>query len=180
MRKFNIVTLSANQRLADPVSVITGGVALLTSLFPNIFGGGRKRLSNEDWLTLIPGAGYWTTQLREYLKTRIHYDVDFTTNVQPFTVQFVADNNAVICPKTYTFQNPPGNNPGGGGTSGWTPCLTAFYSILNKEKSTGGNSPVGITPGGYGLTTDWSSLIPLAIGGLVLVALMKSPKRGKK
>lgn len=165
MRKFNIVTLSSDQKLSDPVTVITGGIALLTSLFPNIFGGSRKRLSNEDWLTLIPGAGYWTTQLREYLKTRIHYDVDFTTNVLPFSKHF-----ANLQRDAGGFCNGCSNDA----------AYQKLLNVLNQEKSTGGNSPVGVTPGGYGLTTDWNSLIPLAIGGLVLVAIMKSPKRGKK
>lgn len=179
-RLFNIVSLSSNQRrLGDPVTILTGGVAVLTQLFPNIFGGARKRLSDSDWLTLIPGAGYWSTKLRNYLKTRIHYDTDFTANVQPFTLQFVSENHALICPRTYTFQNPPGSNPGGGGSQGWLPCYQKLLSLLQQETATGGNAPIGITPGGFGGSLDYSTLVPLAIGAAILVILMKTPKKKK-
>lgn len=173
-RLFDILTLSANHKsLNDPVTVITAGVSVLSQLFPNIFGGSRKKLSESDWLALMPGAGYWTTQLRNYLKARINYDVDFTTNVQPFTNNFIYDNRKQICPNIpdscWTYNQ----------TGSCTQCVQTFYNILSKEKSTGGNSPVGITPGGYGMTLDYSTLIPIAIGGVILVMLMKN-KKGKK
>lgn len=175
---FHIATLQSRHRsLKDPVSAITGGVALLSQLFPNIFGGSRKRLTESDWLTLIPGAGYWSTKLRNYLKTRIHYDTDFTTNVQPFTLQFVSENHQAICPRTYTFQNPPGSNPGGNGTQSWLPCYQTLLQKLQMETNTGGQSPIGITPGGFGGTLDYSTLMPLAIGAIALVILMKSKKK---
>jgi hypothetical protein len=177
-RLFDILTLSSShRRLKDPITILTAGVAVLGQIFPNIFGGGRKRLTDEMWLELLPGAGYWTNELRSYLKTRIHYDVDFAKNVKPFTMQFVADNNAAICPGTYTFQNPPGTNPGGGGAAGWLPCYERLLQLLQQEKYTGGTSPIGITPGGYGLTADYSTILPLAIGAVALVFLMKSKKK---
>lgn len=178
-RLFDIVTLSSRQsRLADPITILTGGVAVLSQLFPNIFGGARKRLTDSDWLTLIPGAGYWSTKLRNYLKTRIHYDVDFANNVQPFTIHFVSLNHELICPRTYTFQNPPGSNPGGTNEN-WSVCYSRLLSLLQQEAYTGGNSPIGITPGGYGGTLNYSSFVPLAIGAAVLVILMKTPKKRK-
>jgi hypothetical protein len=177
-RLFDILTLSANhKRLNDPITILTGGVAVLSQLFPNIFGGARKRLTESDWLQLIPGAGYWSTKLRNYLKTRIQYDTDFTANIQPFTLDFVSQNHSLICPRTYTFQNPPGNNPGGGGSQGWLPCYQSLLVLLQKENQTGGQSPVGITPGGYGGTIDYSTILPLAVGAFALVLLMKSKKR---
>lgn len=175
---FHIATLQSRHRsLKDPVTILTGGVALLSQLFPNIFGGARKRLTENDWTLLIPGAGYWSTRLRNYLKARIQYDTDFTANVQPYTLQFVSENHQQICPRTYTFQNPPGSNPGGGGSQGWLPCYEKLLSILQTESNTGGNSPIGITPGGFGGSLDYSTLMPLAIGAIALVVLMKSKKK---
>lgn len=180
MRKFEIVTLSDRQNfqnLGDPITILTGTVGVLSSIFPNIFGGGRKRLTPDMWREMLPGSGYWSTKLRTYLATRIHYDVDVERNILPFTMQFVADNNQEICPGTYTFQNPPGTNPGGGGVAGWQPCYQTLIAKINQEKSTGGNAPIGQTPGGFGSTLDYSTLVPIAIGGVVLVALMKSKKK---
>lgn len=185
MRKnyFHIATLQSRHRNlkegenVDPVTILTGGVAILSQLFPNIFGGGRKRLTDADWIQLIPGAGYWSTKLRNYLKARIHYDVDFPVNVQNMTLQFVSENHNQICPRTYTFQNPPGPNPGGGGSQGWLPCYQKLLTILQTENNTGGQSPIGITPGGFGGTLDYSTLMPLAIGAIALVILMKSKKK---
>lgn len=180
MRKFEIVTLRDWQRLADPVTILTGGLAVLSQLFPNIFGGSRKRLTDADYNQLIPGAGYWSTKFRNYVKTRIHYDVDFANNIQGVTLNFVGTNNEAICPKMYTFQNPPGTDPGGNGEASWTPCIQKFYEILNQESYTGGTSPVGITPGGIGATLDYSTLLPLAVGALVLVMVMKKKKRSRR
>lgn len=177
-RLFDILTLSSNHRsLKDPLTILTGGVAVLTQIFPNIFGGGRKLLTEDNWLQLIPGAGYWTNELRNYLKSRIKYDIDFAPNIKNFTLQFVSENHNQICPGTYTFQTIPGENPGGGGAAGWLPCYERLLQILQEEKQTGGNKPIGITPGGYGLTADYSTLVPLAIGAVALVFLMKSKKR---
>ena len=164
--RFRILTLSDNNRyrtrLADPVSVITAGIGILSSIFPNIFGGNRKRLTEEMWLQLIPGSGYYTTGLRNYLKSRIHYDVDFTTNALPFSQAYaygLRDSGELCanCNNTQAYQN--------------------FLTVLNKEKQTGGNQPIGQTPGGLGSTMDLSTLVPLAIGGVVLVMLMKSKKK---
>lgn len=178
---FEIQTLQENYRLADPVAIITGGVAVLSQIFPNIFGGSRKKLTDADWFQLIPGSGYWSTNFRNFLKARIHYDTDFTSTIQHWTAVYVADNNAQVCPKTYIFQNPPGTHPGGtGGNTGWEPCVAKFLELLKLEQSTGGNLPIGQTPGGFGQTVDWSALIPLAIGGVVLVAAMKSKRKTRK
>lgn len=166
-RLFDIVTLSSShRRLADPITIITGGLGVLTQLFPNIFGGGRKRLTDADWLELLPGSGYWTTALRNYLKATIHYDNNLE-NMQQFTKNFVYERPGEIC-----------------GVTGWNgsdfmQCYSKFLKILQTEKNTGGNSPVGITPGGYGQTIDYSTLMPLAIGAVALILVMKSKKRKK-
>jgi hypothetical protein len=176
-RKFDILTLSSRGRLQDPVTILTGGLAVVSQLFPNIFGGARKRLTENDWLQMLPGAGYWTQKLRNYLKGRILYDVDYAPNIESYSLQFVSENHNQICPRTYTFQTPPGTNPGGGGAAGWLPCYQQLLSLLQQETYSGGTSPVGITPGGYGLTADYSTLMPLAIGAIALVFLMKSKKK---
>ena len=170
MRLFEIQTLSDHQRLADPVTVITGGVAVLTALFPSIFGGARKKLTTSDWLMLIPGSGHWSTKLRNYLSTRIHYDVDVHANIQPFTVTFVWINGAQICghPKgTWTAAGPNTEQI----------CLQKFYDILAEEQMTGGVSPVGQTPGGYGATINYESLLLMGGGILLIMAIAKKKKR---
>lgn len=171
MRNFEILTLKDNQmkyaRLNDAVSIITAGASILSQIFPNIFGGSRKRLTAEDWNQLIPGNGFWTVQLRNYLATRIHYDVDFQTNVQPFTIQFVADHKAGICP---TFNTDNHN---------WTACYQKFLQMLKQETQTSGNLPVGQTPG-ISSGFDWNTIIPIALIGLVAVAVLKKNKRGRK
>ena len=50
-------------------------------------------------------------------------------------------------------------------------------ALLEKEKLTGGTSPVGLTPGGFGATLDYSTLLPLAVGAFVLVMIMKKKKQ---
>jgi hypothetical protein len=158
---FHIATLqSRHSSLKDPVTILTSGVAILSQLFPNIFGGSRKRLTESDWLTLLPGAGYWTTSLRNYLKARIHYDTDYTNNILQYSKNFVYENASQICKGAYTES-----------------CYSSFLNLLKTETQTGGNSPVGITPGGYGQTIDYSTLMPLAIGAIALVLLLKSKKK---
>lgn len=166
--QFEIVTLSDRQfgKLGDPVTVITAGISLLTSLFPNIFGGNRKRLTDADYVSLLPGSGYWTTRLRDYLKSRIQYDVDWVTNVEPFSAQFAyyrRDENQGFCDEC--------SNP---------EAVKALYNLIREESNTGGNSPVGQVPGGYGSTLDYSTLIPIVIGGLALVLIMKKKKTTRR
>ena len=158
---FDIVTLSDRQNnLSDPITILTGGVAVLSQIFPNIFGGNRKRLTDSDWITLLPGAGYWTTSLRNYLKATIQYDTDYTKNVLQFSKNFVYENSSRICGGAYTDA-----------------CYSKFLNMLATEQKTGGNSPIGITPGGYGATINPSLLIPLGIGAVLLVLAMKTKKK---
>lgn len=164
-RLFDIVTLSSNHRLADPVSILTGGVAVLSQLFPNIFGGGRRRLTETDWLQLLPGAGFYTTNLRNYLKARIHYDVDYTSNTLALSQQFAYD----LRDQKNGFCDNCSNND----------AYKELLSVLQDETNTGGKSPIGPTPGGYGSTLDYSTLVPLAIGAVALILVMKSKKRKK-
>lgn len=169
-RLFDIVTLSSRDRgLADPVSIITGGVAVISQIFPNIFGGGRKRLTNEDWIQLMPGSGFWTTKLRNYLQARIHYDVDLK-NIQPFTGAFTWDNRKQICPNVpdscFSYNQP----------DSCIECNQALYKILEEERKTGGVSPVGLTPGGIGQSINWSLVAPIALGGIVLALALKKKK----
>ena len=91
--------LESNQTLNDPLTVATiieAAIQGLQAIFPNIFGGNRRRLTDEDWNKLIPYNGYWHNQLRAYLKSAIHYDVDAVNNVVPFTKYFAIDHNMTI------------------------------------------------------------------------------------
>ena len=180
-RLFDIVTLSDYQTLKDPVTVITAGTALLSSLFPNLFGQNRKLLTTNDWIQLIPGSGYWTTKLRSFLSARIKYDVDLG-NMQALTIDFVFENRSLICPDV-PVSSQCWNNPGTGlyaGQGSCPECMTKFYAILKQETQTGGMSPVGQTPGGIGQTLNLNALIPLAIAGVVLVAALKTKKKTRK
>lgn len=81
--------------IIDPASILTIGTAALTTLqqlFPSLFGTSRKKLTDSDWNVLIPGNGRWHNALRNYLKTHIHYDVDATNNIVPFTANFAYEN----------------------------------------------------------------------------------------
>lgn len=161
-RLFEIQTLSDYNRLGnggggvDPFTIITGSLAVLTGLFPGIFGGSRKRLTDRDWMTLFPGNGMWTVRLRNYLKNTIHYDTDWS-NVEPFTRNFVYENMGAI----------PGAN--------FTAKFKNFLEIIAEEKYTGGGSG-GHIPGIPG-TLDWSTLIPLALGAGLLIVIMKKKKK---
>jgi len=163
-----------NDSLGDPVSVILGGVQVIGSILPNLMG--AEKATAADFEKLFPGSGFWTVKFRNYLQSAIKYKKDIPRDLLMYTVQFVADNNNSICPGTYTFQQQPGTNPGGGGASGWNPCIEKFYSILRREAATGGVSPIGnVAPGLSGI--NWTEMLPYAIGGIVLIVLLQSKKR---
>jgi hypothetical protein len=175
MRPFKIQTLSdrSYSRLGDPITVITGSVALLSQLFPNIFGGTRRRLTEQDWLQIIPGNGYWTSGLRNYLKGIIKYDTDVTkivagtgkTNLEWMTYGFVTQNK-------FNLYGPQG-------CSNFQDCMPAFYEILKKEAVGGGQQtggPPGYLPGvGFSIPTEW-----LLIGAGVLVVIMSKKRKRRK
>lgn len=163
MRDFEILTLSDHnlgkyRGLRDPVSIITGGVALLQGIFPSLFGGGRRKLTSADWIMMFPGSGAWTVRLRNRLSETIHYDSDLQ-NIEPFTRYFVDDNKLAICGPGVSFNE----------------CYSIFLGIIEQEKFTGGKFPIGVVPG---LTRglDYASILPFAIGGIILVFLLRKKK----
>ena len=181
---FDIITLKDRQtfksnsntmRLGDPVAIILGGTQVIGQLLPNIFG--SQRATPDDFLKLFPGNGFWTVKFRNYLQGAIKYTKDIPRDLLMYTTQFVIDNNNGICPQTYTFQNPPGTNPGGDAGGGWNPCLTKFYAILKQEQMTGGSQPVGTFPSMTGI--NWSELIPYAVGGVALLLILSNRKKRK-
>lgn len=163
-RKFSIQTLQDNGGTPmDPITIITGGVGLLSSIFPNLFGGGRRRLTNADWLQLFPGSGYWTTALRKKLQSSIHYDSDLK-NIEEFTKYFVDENKAQIC---------------GGAPCSFTNAFSKFAQILQQERVTGGNYPVGNYPGGIGGgSINYQEI--LIYGGIAILAITLLSKSKKK
>lgn len=170
-RLFEIQTLSDNITLNDPVTVITGAAGVLLQLFPNIFGGNRKRLTDSDWLQLLPGNGTLTTALRNYLKTRIHYDVDVykmagdKTSIQLYTEIFADENEDLWCPTKGCWKG--------------SVSMPIFYSILQKEALTGGTQPYGSVPGFISGFNDVNLQTILLIGGglLLLFALNKKKRK---
>lgn len=169
---FEIQTLSECQtprlkdyvRLSDPVTIITGGVAVLTQLFPNLFGGGRKRLTSQDWLNMFPGNGYWTTKLRDYLNSKIHYDADLG-NITEFTRYFVYENRFTLY---------PGYTPGD-----FEKAFQEFSNKLRQEAVSGGSQPVGNFPI-IGGTVDWQTLLLYGGGALLLITLLNKKRKSKK
>ena len=157
-------------RLGDPVTVITAGVSLLSQIFPNIFGGSRKRLTQSDWLELIPGNGYWTTKLRNHLAGVIHYNTDvnkinaqcgYITNLQCFTQHFVSQNKVAM----------------GLGQYSGDLLMQKFYQLLETERLTGGTQPGGQVPqfisgAGMSIPLEW-----LLIGGLGLAFVLSRGRR---
>jgi len=190
-RTFTIATLADNNRLGEPISILTAGLGLATQLFPNIFGSNRRALTSADWDKLFPGNGYYSVLLKTYLSQRIKYDVD-TKFLYPFNHQginmrgaiadFVVANAAQICPD-YTA--------GAGGTNRacWSdgrnelvcqPCMTIFSKILQQEQYSGGNQPVGQYPGGmFSGTLDMSTIL-LVGGGLLALVLLSKKSKAKK
>ena len=170
MRPFKIQTLSdrSYSRLGDPVTIITGSVALLGQLFPNIFGGSRIRMTDAMWLQIIPGNGYWTDRLRNYLKTKIHFNTDVQkvvagtggqTNLQWATKAFVNENQSLL----------------GFGSD----QMDKFYERLRIEGRGGGTQtggPPSYLPGlGFSIPTEW-----LLIGAGVLVVILSKKRRRRK
>jgi hypothetical protein len=177
-RLFEIQTLSDRnyKRLGDPVTIITGGLALLTSLFPSIFGGSRKTLTNEDWLKLLPGNGYLTSSLRSTLQSRIHYDVDVykvdpntgKTNMELVTIYHAQHTALDWCPDGSCQGNPE------------SVLMPKYYALLRKESVSGGTSPIGTVPGfisGFG-GLDLSTI--LLIGGGLFLLLTLTKKKSKR
>lgn len=169
MKKFSIQTLQDGGEPMDPITIITGGVGLLSSVFPNLFGGGRKRLTDQDWLQMFPGSGYWTVNLRNSLKNSIHYDSDLG-NVEKFTGYFVWQNRSTICPNVpsscFPYDNP----------HLCPDCMNKFFELMRKERTTGGQNPVGTFPGGIGGSINYEQV--LVYGGIALLAftLLKKKK----
>lgn len=146
-------------RLGDPVTIITGGIGILSQLFPGLFGVARRRLNPSDWIKLFPGDGEWTVKLRTYLASRIHYDVDLK-NIQPFTdIEFITEYRNQI--------------PGCGGKADQN-CIQSLYSILQQEQR-------AQTPGGayYTEPTSNLSLLLLGVGALFLIT-QANKKKGRR
>jgi len=172
-----IIRLSETTTTDDPVAIITAGTALISTLFPNLFGGGRVRLTDADWVKLFPGNGYWTVQLRNYLSKGIHWNVDLN-NIAAFTRYFVDENAGQICPE---FGVAGGSPPAWPNQQTRNDCIQKFFELMRQESFTGGKEPFGQYPGGWaGGTVDWKSVIPIVAVGAVMLIALKGKKRGRK
>ena len=168
-RLFDIATLSdcigcdenynsSYTSLSEPIAILTGGIAILQSIFPNLFGGGRRPLTSADWIMMFPGNGNWTVRLRMYLSEHIHYDADLP-NIAEFSRYFVDENKTAICGINVAFND----------------CYQQFLQIIEQEKFSGGTLPIGSIPGMPG-TFNYAALMPWLIGGLALAFIMKKKK----
>lgn len=171
---FTITALSDHQGLGDLVTILGGTVGLLSQLFPSIFGGARKELTTADWMQIIPGNGYYTSQLRNYLQGRIRYDVDFTKWAKTYTMDWLYPKRFEICqtiPES-CWRYTPANVPGGGYEC--AQCFQVLNQVLQTEKLSGGSQPIGNIPG-YTAGIDFTKLLPiaLAVGGILLLSRKK-------
>jgi hypothetical protein len=174
-RKYKIASLSEcndcnHPSLGDPVAIIAGGMGVLSQIFPNLFGGTRRQLTAQDWNTLFPGNGYWTSKLRNYLKAKIKYDEDlpFIWNDgtgNGYINYFVHENQSGLCnlpsyPAAYNQE-----------------CFSKLLDFIEQEKQ--GVYPGGKLPGvGVGVAgLDIEGLLPYVIGGVVLFAILRKQKK---
>jgi len=165
-RLFEIQTLSDNAsaltlrsytRLSDPVSIITGGLAVINQLFPNLFGGNRRPLTQADWLKLFPSSGYWTTLLREHLANTIHYDVDLS-NIPAYTRYFVDDHLTQLC---------------GGGCSREQGLQILSDHLKEETRTGGGNSPFPYP----GSSINWQNILLIGGGAILVLTLLNKKKK---
>lgn len=177
MRDYRILTLQDNNCLgcydgtlgADPMGIITGSIPLLNQIFPNLFGGNRRRLTQADWNQMFPGNGYWTVRLKNYLARHTHYDVDLkylydTGNGYGYIINFIAENRAEIWPQRWQSVQ----------QLSYPEQLRLFEDVINEEKFTGGNSPVSQVKYLQG-SMDFSKILPIA-GVVLVVGLLMSKK----
>ena len=154
---FEIQTLSSYQRLADPVTVITGIATILPSLFPGLMG--SERLTMDHLNKLFPGNGFYTSQYKNWLLQRVKYLKDLERDLHMYTGKFIEANMSAFC---------------NGGTG--SQCWQGFYKVLQTESVTGGSQPVGnIFGGGF----DYQTLLLIG-GGVLLLALLSKKKSRKK
>jgi hypothetical protein len=154
----------------DPITIITGGLAILNQLFPNLFGKPAIPVTDSDWQKMFPGNGYWTSLLRNYLKSMIPNTRDLH-RLEKYTGYFVWANRQNIAPEVpsscYPYDNP----------HLCPQAMGKFFALLKKEQATGGNYPVGQFPGGLG-GFDMQTL--LLVGGGVLLLAFLSKRNGSK
>jgi len=166
----NYINLRNGETPMDPITIITGGLAVLTQLFPSLFGQPAIPMTDADWVKMFPGNGYWTSLYRNYIKSKIPNTRDLW-RLERFTGYFVWDNRQNIAPEVpsscYPYDNPH-----------LCPQVMAkFFALLKQEQRSGGNQPIGIFPGGLG-SIDPTTL--LLIGGGVLLLVMLNKKKKKR
>lgn len=149
-RLFEIQTLSDHNRLGVPIiPVITGGVAIFESLFPNLFGGrSLKQIAIDERNAVI------------------------ATRNSFFSIYGIMLPDQMIIGLLQPIWN-----AGGSGTQQWQRMVT-FYNqnkiALEEAKSRTQKLPGGIISSGV---YSQSYLIPLILGGVVLVLIMKKKKK---
>ena len=78
----------------DPITIGTAIAGIYTAA-QKLFGNNRTRLTSQDWLTIIPGSGFWHDKLRNYMSLHIQYNTDLG-NIEPFTAYFADENQISI------------------------------------------------------------------------------------
>lgn len=149
--------LIKRRRLGDPITIITGATALINQLFPNWLGS-SARSTMQDFISLLPGNGQWTTRFREYLLANIKYQKDISRDMRLYTERFVKMNHSSLYPQTHI--------------DNWGVGEQKFVQILRQEAAGQGTQVYpGIDTGGLAAYLPY-----LLIGGVVLLALNKKKK----
>lgn len=173
-KTFRIATLSSNTRLREPVAIITAGIGLLQNLFPN-FLSSPEPLTDSELSSLFPGSGFWTTQIKNYLKTKTRWKKDMAywfpgtyggQYSRGYIAQFVLENRAAICPGVID--------------SCWTGtvcevCMEKFNKLLQAEQYGAGTQYPGVQAG-----FDMQKLLIYGGGALLVFALLNKTKKSKK
>jgi len=166
-RLFEIQTLSDGGTQVDPVTILTGSMAVLTQIFPGLFTQ-RQPVTRDTVDKIFPGNGYWTVLLKNFLLEHTAWTVDMRywypfENQAGYIQDFAYSHRMEYAPTCPDFAN-----------CAWP----KFQEILRKEKLSGGNQPVGQYPGGlYSGGIDFTTLALFGGGLALLFALSKKKKR---
>lgn len=159
MRDFEILTLSDHnlgkyRGLSEPITIITGTLTLLQSIFPNLNFGGRN-----------------ASQIQE----------DERRSMLFHQAAFLRKYNIQLSPDIVVSVLRPGWDAGENGAQLWNRIMIRFYNenrIALENSKIGGGFLTGSAPGG--VFTPYGSLsayLPFVVGGVILLILFKKRKK---
>ncbi len=154
MRAFEILTLSDHtlgkyKGLADPITIISGTIGFLTSMFPNIWGGrSREQIQADEMASML-----------------FHQ------------AAFLREHNIQLPQSVVVAVLRPGWDLGENGSQLWQRIIVRFYNENREALLNAGKTPYGTAPGGiftpYGNLTAY---LPYLVGGIALILILKRKK----